>query len=79
MPKALLDFMGYVFFFWSREDGEPPHVHVCKGAPSKVSAKFWIKDDEIIMEQNKSIQDAKELFNNISEINFASSFGKYSG
>ena len=35
--KALLDFMGYVFFFWSREDGEPPHVHVCKGAPSKVS------------------------------------------
>lgn len=37
MPKALLDFMGYVFFFWSREDGEPPHVHVCKGAPSKVS------------------------------------------
>lgn len=49
MPKALLDFMGYVFFFWSREDGEPPHVHVCKGVPSKVSAKFWIKDDEIIM------------------------------
>lgn len=52
MPKALLDFMGYVFFFWSREDGEPPHVHVCKDAPSKVSAKFWIKDDEIIMEHN---------------------------
>ena len=22
VPKALLDFMGYVFFFWSREDGE---------------------------------------------------------
>ena len=44
MPKALLDFMGYVFFFWSREDGELPHVHVCKGAPSKVSAKFWIKE-----------------------------------
>lgn len=61
MPKELLDFMGYVFFFWSREDGEPPHVHVCKDAPSKVSAKFWIKDDEIIMEHNDAQIPAKDL------------------
>ena len=53
--------MGYVFFFWSREDGEPPHVHVCKGAPSKVSAKFWITDDEIIMEHNDAQIPAKDL------------------
>jgi hypothetical protein len=31
MPKTLLDFMGYKFYFWSREDGEPIHVHVSKG------------------------------------------------
>ena len=61
MPKALLDFMGYVFFFWSREDYEPPHVHVCKGAPSKVSAKFLIEYDEIIMEHNDAQIPAKDL------------------
>lgn len=44
-----------------REDGEPPHVHVCKGAPSKVSAKFLIKDDEIIMEHNDAQIPAKDL------------------
>lgn len=44
-----------------REDGEPPHVHVFKGAPSKVSAKFWIKDDEIIMEHNDAQIPAKDL------------------
>lgn len=31
MPKALLDFLGYKFFFWSNENAEPPHVDVCKG------------------------------------------------
>ena len=39
MPKVLIDFLGYVFFFWSREEGRP-HVHVCKGRPSHMSATF---------------------------------------
>ena len=37
------------------------NAHVCKGAPSKVSAKFWIKDDEIIMEHNDAQIPAKDL------------------
>ncbi len=30
MPKALLDFMGFKFFFWLNEE-KRIHVHVCKG------------------------------------------------
>ncbi len=33
---------GYRVFFWSNEAGEPIHVHVCKGAPSKTSTKIWL-------------------------------------
>ena len=61
MPKALLDFMGYSFFFWPNENGEPPHIHVCKGKPSERSAKFWIRDDEIVMEHNGANISAKDL------------------
>ena len=41
MPKALLDFLGYKFFFWSNENAEPPHVHVCRG-------KADIKCDKVL-------------------------------
>ncbi len=34
MPKPLLDFLGYSFFFWSNENAEPPHIHICKGHPT---------------------------------------------
>ena len=43
MPKVLLDFLGYTFYFYSSENGEPIHIHVSKGKPSNNSAKFWIK------------------------------------
>ena len=45
MPKALLDFLGYKFFFWSNENAEPPHVH---------ATKFWITADGIKLDHNKS-------------------------
>ncbi len=32
MPKALLDFMGFKFFFLSNEE-KRMHIHVCKGNP----------------------------------------------
>lgn len=47
MPKALLDFMGYSFFFWSNEEGEPPHIHVCKGTPNSNATKFWLTKNGI--------------------------------
>lgn len=51
MPKVLIDFLGYVFFFWSREEGRP-HVHVCKGRPSHMSARFWITADGVELVHN---------------------------
>ena len=47
MPKALLDFLGYKFFFWSNENAEPPHVHVCRGKQTSNATKFWITADGI--------------------------------
>jgi len=61
MPKILIDFLGYSFFFWSNENEEPVHIHVCKGKPSANSSKFWIKGDDVIMEHNKSNIKANDL------------------
>ena len=54
MPKAPLDFLGYKFFFWSNENAEPPHVHVCKGQQTSSATKFWITADGIELAHNKS-------------------------
>ncbi len=53
MPKALFDFMGYVFYFYSNENDEPVHIHVSKGKPSENSAKFWIRRNSIELEHNR--------------------------
>ena len=36
---------GYRVFFWSNENGEPIHVHVCKGAPSPNATKLWLTSE----------------------------------
>lgn len=61
MPKALLDFIGYSFFFWSNGNGEPPHIHVCKGKPSKNATKLWVRDDEIVLEHNNANIPSRDL------------------
>ena len=33
---------GYRVFFWCNENGEPIHVRVCKGTPTKNSTKIWL-------------------------------------
>ena len=33
---------GYRVFFWSNENNEPVHVHVCKGNPSPNATKVWL-------------------------------------
>lgn len=54
MPKALLDFMGYKFYFWSNENDEPIHIHVSKGNPIENGTKFWITKNGVEMEHNKN-------------------------
>lgn len=41
MPK-LFSFRGYIFFFWTAENGEPVHVHVAKGKPTPNATKIWL-------------------------------------
>lgn len=36
------ELFGYRIYFWSREDNEPIHVHVCKGAPTENATKIWV-------------------------------------
>ncbi|GHV11138.1 hypothetical protein AGMMS49938_01300 [Fibrobacterales bacterium] len=49
MPKALANYIGLVFFFWSNEFSgenlEPMHIHISRGKQEKNSTKIWIKAD----------------------------------
>lgn len=35
----------FTVYFWSREDGEPIHLHVSEGVPSPHAAKFRVLED----------------------------------
>lgn len=61
MPKVLIDFLGYAFYFWSKENNEPPHIHVSKGIPTENATKFWITKDGIKLEHNNSRIQPNEL------------------
>lgn len=41
MP-SILSVFGYKIYFWTNENNEPVHVHVCKGKPSANATKIWI-------------------------------------
>ena len=53
--------LGYNIFFWSKEKGEPPHVHICKGKPHSGATKIWIDYDEPRLEHNRSQIPSKDL------------------
>ena len=36
------ELFGYRLFFWSKENDEPVHIHVCKGVPTPNATKIWI-------------------------------------
>ena len=59
MPQ-IVKLFGYLIFFWSNENDEPIHVHVCRGSPTKDATKIWI-EDEPRLEHNKSKIPAKDL------------------
>lgn len=52
--------MGYTIFFWSNENDEPIHVHVCKGTPKENATKIWI-EEQPRLEHNKSRVPRKVL------------------
>ena len=36
------ELLGYRIYFWSNENTEPVHVHVCQGTPTGNATKIWI-------------------------------------
>ena len=59
---SLFTVSGYRVFFWSNEECEPIHVHVCKGKPSPNATKLWLtKLGRCIVASNGSDIPAKEL------------------
>lgn len=38
----IFEVSGYKVFFWSNENDEPIHIHVCKEKPSKNATKIWL-------------------------------------
>ena len=52
--------LGYIIFFWSREENEPVHVHACKGKPHKDATKIWMEEVPRL-EHNKSEIPAHDL------------------
>ena len=60
MPQVFV-ILGYIVYFWSNENDEPIHVHVCKGSPKKDATKVWITEDGPVLEHNKSKIPKKDL------------------
>ena len=60
MPQVFV-ILGYIVYFWSNENDEPIHVHVCKGSPQKDATKVWITEDGSVLEHNKSKIPKKDL------------------
>ncbi len=56
MPKVL-EINGFIFFFYSQEGNEPPHIHVRK---AEASAKFWLEPMEFI--ENDGFSPAQMRF-----------------
>lgn len=50
MP-TLFRWKNYRFFFYSKENGEPPHIHVERGR-AEGEAKFWIHDAKLAKRKN---------------------------
>ena len=60
MPQVFV-ILGYIVYFWSNENDEPIHVHVCKGSPQKDATKVRITEDGPVLEHNKSKIPKKDL------------------
>ena len=59
---------GYRIFLWSNENGEPIHVHVCKGVPHAGATKIWLtsKGGCVVAQNNGDIPT--RILNELMEI-----------
>jgi len=60
--SSLFSVGGYRVFFWSNENNEPIHIHICKGKPSSGATKVWLTSKgRCILANNNSRISANEL------------------
>ena len=63
MP-TFLNFKGYKVFFWTNENNEPIHFHICKGKPSSNATKIWVlSNGSFLIGNNNSKIPKKDLIN----------------
>ena len=55
MPEVFRE-LGFVFFFYANEGGEPLHIHVRKAGGF---AKYWIEPIELEFSQGMKVNDLK--------------------
>ena len=60
MPNALIEYMGYLIYFWSMENNEPVHVHVSKNK-QKNATKFWITTEGVEIAKDTGSVEKKDM------------------
>ncbi len=77
MP-TILKIKGFRFFFWSKEDGEPAHIHIEK---AEANAKVWLnplEDDYFYGFTPKEIKEIRQIINENLEL-FRTKWNSYHG
>ena len=60
MPNALIQYMGYLIYFWGGDGSEPVHVHVSK-SKQKNATKFWVTSEGIELANDTGSVDKKDI------------------
>jgi hypothetical protein len=61
---TVLRWKGYRFFFWSGDRGEPPHIHVRRGAGE---AKLWLDEVAVATAVGLADHELNEILRKVRE------------
>lgn len=60
MPNALIQYMGYMIYFWGGDGSEPVHVHVSKSRQEHAT-KFWVTTEGIELAADRGSVAKKDM------------------
>ena len=61
MSPIYLRSEGFSYGWYSNEAGEPPHVHMFEGRERSISAKFWLKAEDVELADNEAGFSERDL------------------
>ena len=64
----------YVVFFWSNENNEPIHVHICEGQPTANATKVWLTAAGGCVLANNSSRIPQQELNDLMDVISANFF-----